>query len=295
MPLASQASTLGINDMSIQAEAAAVYRMCGDRTRAEALASEARALALDGGKRLVEEANLRLTGGDAEGAIRKLYALRTVYPEDGVYAQQLGYVWLKLRAWDRASVELSAALKLAPFFTGTTVGGVQAVSASNSAMTPEERARAVSEIWGALADARQGMNDLRGMASAREQSMLARGKPSAQEWMVQADLWDRARDPEAAIRAARFAVELDPNMLGAHLLCSRLYTLQGDLDRAIGHGRRAWELNPGHVENALSLAKLQLSRGDTNEARRVLEVSLARVPGDKRLAEALAKVKGYGG
>jgi tetratricopeptide (TPR) repeat protein len=295
MPLASQASTLGINDMSIQAEAAAVYRMCGDRTRAEALASEARALALDGGKRLVEEANLRLTGGDAEGAIRKLYALRTVYPEDGVYAQQLGYVWLKLRAWDRASVELSAALKLDPFFTGTTVGGVQAVSASNSAMTPEERARAVSEIWGALADARQGMNDLRGMASAREQSMLARGKPSAQEWMVQADLWDRARDPEAAIRAARFAVELDPNLLGAHLLCSRLYTLQGDLDRAIGHGRRVWELNPGHVENALSLAKLQLSRGDTNEARRVLEVSLARVPGDKRLAEALAKVKGYGG
>jgi tetratricopeptide (TPR) repeat protein len=139
------------------------------------------------------------------------------------------------------------------------------------------------------------MNDLRGMASAREQSMLARGKPSAQEWMVQAELWDRARDPEAAIRAARSAVELDPNMLGAHLLCSRLYTLQGDLDRAIGHGRRVWELNPGHVENALSLAKLQLSRGDTNEARRVLEVSLARVPGDKRLAEALAKVKGYGG
>ena len=60
--------------------------------------------------------------------------------------------------------------------------------------------------------------------------------------------------------------------------------------RAVGHGRMAWELEPGNADYDLNLTDLYRQRGETREARRVLEETLSRGSTDPRLRAAIQKL-----
>ena len=106
-------------------------------------------------------------------------------------------------------------------------------------------------------------------------------------WLAAAAAWAHARQPKRGIKAAAEAVRLAPRSARVQAVASELYGRAGDVARAIGHGRLAWELEPTNADLALSLSKLYAQRGERQEARRILEVTARQVRGDARLGEAL--------
>lgn len=289
--LAGHAATAAVTDAWVQAEAAAAFRLCGDTERASATSSAARALLPGGPGPLLAEADRILRGGDQEGGLRRYSALRAVYPEDGRFAAQIGRVWLHRKVYDRAAAELAYALALPPYAAIQATGGIQVADRRSDGLSPEERDKQVAQLWTDLADARLGMRDLRGVAEARQRAGEAANRKEPLVWFTIAESWDRAGDKAAAFAAARHAIELDNNFQPAHVLCMRLFAAAGDIDHAIGHGRLAWELNPGDVATTLLLAALYQRRNDVSEARQILSVTAERVPDNAAVREALKKLE----
>ena len=289
--LAGRAATAAVSDPVIQSEAAAVFRLCGDNQRAGAVASAARALLPGGPGALRVEADRVLRGGDTEGGLRRFSALRAVYPDEGRYAAQVGKIWLGRKVYDRAAAELSFALYLPPYAAVLGTGGVQVVDRRSDGIDPDERERQVAQLWAELAEARLGMRDLRGVADARQKAAEAGKRKEPAVWLAVAESWDRAGDKTAAFAAAQRSIELDSQFQPGQVLCMRLYAAAGEIDRAIGHGRVAWELNPNDVETTLLLAALYQRRSDPAEARQILSVTAERLPDNARLREALRKLE----
>jgi tetratricopeptide (TPR) repeat protein len=291
--LAGRAITAALTDASIQAEAAAVFRQCGDPDQAAAAASTARTLLVDGPGPWHEATARRSTGGDTEGALRRMSWLRTTFPSDGLFAKDLGGLWLSLDRPQEAAGELAAALKLPPFADGSEVQGIHFADRRADAMGPEKRTAMAIELWKTLANARRTLGDLPGVAQAMEQIAVEGRSTDPNDWIAAAQAWIEAGRPEAGVGAARKAVELRPDHPATQLTAAMVYARIGDSGRAIGHGRIAWNLDPKNLDTALMIGDLYLTRGENREARYVLEIALGHHPGDPRLRAALERAQGY--
>ena len=115
----------------------------------------------------------------------------------------------------------------------------------------------------------------------------------ADQWIEAARAWLAAGRPTRAIAPAQKAVSLRPDHPGMQTTAAEAYARSGDLGRAIGHGRVAWNLEPTNLDTSLMLADLYLSRGENREARRIVEVALGHHPEEPRLRAALRRAQGY--
>ncbi len=84
-------------------------------------------------------------------------------------------------------------------------------------------------------------------------------------------------DEEKAEKTLLAVLETDPDILDAHQMLGQLSTSQKRFDNALGHFRRALELDPAHKNSLMGMASSYRALGRKEEAlvgyRRVLEVS----------------------
>lgn len=292
--LAGRAVTGALQNAAIQAEAAAVFRLCREGERAQGTASTARTLLPEGPSRWELEANRMQSGSDHEGALRRVSRLRTIFPDDGRYARQLGALWLAQDEHALAELELSAALKLPPYADSTEAQGVHFAQRQAEALNPDQRRAANVRIWEDLADVRKARRDDEGMAEALENIALLEDSLDPARWVAVARAWAEADSAERGVRAAQRAIDLAPDNPEAHYIAARIFARAGMVDRAIGHGRSAWATNPGNPEVAWLLSQLYLSRGESREAVDVLQSALKANPRDRRLQDSLRKARSTG-
>jgi tetratricopeptide (TPR) repeat protein len=288
--LASRAVTGAPDVVEVQAEAGAVFRHCNDGPAAQAAASTARALLSRGPFEEEKNAIRRQKGGDLEGAIRRISWLRTIYPEEGGYARKLGMLWADVQVWGRAEVELMAALKLPPYAVSQGGAGVQFADRRAEQLTPQQRADAVANLWTELAKARQARGNVGGTAEALEFRARTSNSKNAEDWLRAARAWAMSPEPEKGIEAALRAVDLAPDSYEARKISTVVLVRAGMADRAIGHGRHAWDIKPGDPELAYLLARMHMERGEYRDARAMVSAGLGSAPGDMRLRELLRRL-----
>jgi tetratricopeptide (TPR) repeat protein len=291
--LAARAITAALDEPSVQAEAAAVFRGCADAEQAGAAANTARALVDEDAQVWFDAAARYSNGGDTEGALRRMSWLRATFPTDGRFAKDLGGLWLALGDAGRAEANLTAALKLPPYADGAEVQGIRFADRRADALTPEQRREEAARLWGILAKARGKLGDKAGVAEALEMAAREGRSTNPNEWLEAARAWMDAGKPGSGIEAAQQAVALRPDHPLTQLTAAEAYAKAGDTARAIGHGRVAWNLEPTNLDTSLMLADLYLSRGENREARRIVEVALSHHPGEPRLKAALKRAQGY--
>ncbi len=284
--LAARAQTSAMGRAEVQAEAAAVFRHCGDAERAQAAASTARTLQADGPAPWRATAARLSKGGDNEGAARHLSRLRAVWPEEGLIARDLGAVWDSLGAVPRAESELRQALALPPFAVARGDGSVRIVNNQSDALDVDARGAAIRDTQLRLARLRTELGDLPGAAAAI-QAVAAADVNDVGQWVAAAQAWARAGQARRGLDAVAEAVSRAPRDPAVQAVASTLYARAGDIGRAIGHGRLAWDLDPSNADVALALSALYVERSESREARRVLTETARRTPGDPRLTAAL--------
>jgi tetratricopeptide (TPR) repeat protein len=289
--LAGRAATGAASDITVQAEAAAVFRQCMETAQAQGASSTARTLLNRGPFNEEEEATRRQRGGDLEGAIRRLSWLRSIYPEEGLYARHLGILWADAKVWGRAEAELVAALRLPPFAIATTAAGVQFADRRSEQLTPDQRQAAVAQIWTELSRVRSNAGDIGGMAEALEERARSLRSTSAEDWLKAAQAWAVSSTPARGVESAMRAVDLAPDSYDARKVATLVLANAGIKDRAIGHGRNAWAIRPGDPDLALLLGRLHISRGEMRDARSILTEGFNANPHDPRLHDALRRLE----
>ncbi len=294
LSLAARAVTGAMQNAVIQAEAAAAFRLCGAGERAQGTASTARTLLAEGPTAWELSANRMQAGGDHEGALRRISRLRTVFPDNGRYARQLGGLWLARDEYARAEVELSAALKLAPYADSTVSGGVHYAQRQSEAMNPDDRRGAVIRIWQDLAEVRRKRSDTEGLAEALEELVVLEDSLDPARWVEVAEAWANAGSAERGVGVVQRAIDLAPDNPRAHFVAARIFASAGMVDRAVGHGRSAWAAMPSNPEIALLLGQLYMQRGEAREAVDVLKAAAVSNPRDRRVQEALRRAQKSG-
>lgn len=287
--LARRAALDAAGDPAIQGDAAAVLRLAGDAAGARDAASLAQTLLPAGPAAWAGAASRVAAGGDVEGAARRAARLRAVYPDEGLYARDLGRAWLAAGESARAALELEAALKLPPFFAGESAAGVTRVDRRSDGWSTAERDAERAAVLADVVRAREASGDLRAVAQAVQDAAAA--STDAGAWVAVAVAWERAGNLDLAVAAGRRAVELDPRRGEGHLALARLYGRTRDTNRALGHARAAAELLPNSPDAALVLGNLYLARGEADEAVKVLGVAVAAHPQDARLRAALERAR----
>jgi tetratricopeptide (TPR) repeat protein len=93
----------------------------------------------------------------------------------------------------------------------------------------------------------------------------------------------RADAPEGgeAVHALEHAVELQPDLLQAHVLLGKLLLRTGDLDRAAKHLEQALQLEPDHMPAIYQLAQVRQKQGDREAARALFE-KVQQAKGEER-------------
>ncbi len=280
-----------IDDADLEADAAAVFWYCGDAERAREAANSAHTLLAGPTQPWMDDAWRVLDGGDLHGAAWRYSRLRALHPTDGELARQLGGIWLKLESWPEAVAELNAALTLAPFADGSRTEGVHVADRASDRLSPEERIAATAELWEAVSVAQEGAGDLVASADALERSARLVMDTDPARWLEISALWERAGVPDGTLRAALVAVELAPRDPRPHLAALKISAILGELDRAVAHGRAAWELGGASPELALLLGQIYERRGDTRDARELYREALTRYPRDPRIQNAVTRTR----
>jgi len=290
--VAARAAANALTDVQVQAEAAAVFRLCGDAAAATAAANAARALLMDGPKMWALQADRRAKGGDYEGAVRRYSWMRAVYPDEGPYAAQLGIAYLKAGDGARAAGELESALKMAPYAsTGALSSGVHVAYRTADQLGENERQAMVEKLYEALSQAESLRGDRASYARTLEKGLRQKGSRDPAEWLRVVGAWAAAPDPSPGMEAARIAADLAPNAIEPRILMARIHASRGEVDRAVGQAHLAFRSRPKDVELALFLGNLLVVRGERAEAARVYKECLNLNPNDARLQSALSRLQ----
>lgn len=270
------------------ADVAAAFRMCGDAERAQTAGSSARNRAGGGPHDLQVEASRFLRNGDLEGGARRLSRVRATWPELGVVARDLGVTWMRLEEDGLADVELSQALELSPFAVARGGNAVQVVQRSADDLDASQRRAALLELHQALSVVRSRLGN-GATAAASLQRVAELQVDDVSLWLEAARAWERAGKPRKAVPALLEALERGRRDATIQAAAAEIFARAGDIDRAVGHGRIAWDLDPSDVGVALHLSALYAERGEDREARLVLEQT-RKQRADPRLDEALSKL-----
>jgi len=89
---------------------------------------------------------------------------------------------------------------------------------------------------------------------------------------AQSFLWRQQREPDRAVLALKEAIERDPNNYLPYLTLANLQLARGDLDAAVEGYRDVLELNPNAVSASSSLAQTLARQGKLGEAKAQYEM-----------------------
>ena len=291
--LATRASASHFGNGRVQAEAASVFRLCGQSSSLKSTATTARALVHDRGATWIDSAILRGNGEDQEGALRKVSWVRAIFPDDGMVAREMGNLWAHLDEPGRAIQELELALTLPPYTTETRKG-VQLAIENSTNMDSDDRRAAIEEIWTAIIQIHESRNNRVGVAEAIGSQIAARRDQAPEDYLRLSDAWEFAGSQEKALEAAVKAIKKDSSHIAARTRCAILYATMGDLEAAVGHARLAWSQNTADLQLTILLGELHLARDNRREARRVFGVGLGHHPDNERLQKGMRRAQGYG-
>jgi tetratricopeptide (TPR) repeat protein len=292
--LAKRASSSFFENARVQAEAASIFRLCGETGSLKATATTARALILDNGENWINSAIRRGNAADQEGALRRLGWLRAMYPNDGLIAREMGLLWWHLGNGERARQEFKAALALPPFYTGGGTQGVFLADRRGDGMSGDERRDAIEKIWDVIIEIHKSENDKVGVAQAIESQLSARRERAPEDYIRLSQAWEKAGDYDKAVEACLKAVKQTTNHMAANTQCAKMYAMLGDLDTAVGHARLAWKQKPEDLELTILLGELYLARNNRREARRIFRIGEGHHPDNPRIQAGLKQASGYG-
>jgi Flp pilus assembly protein TadD len=112
--------------------------------------------------------------------------------------------------------------------------------------------------------------------------------PTASAWTNYGVTLEKLGDPQAAARAYRSAMGIDPNYFNAWLYLARVYNLVGDVTRAVPLFNRALEIEPTNSDVNADLAELEFKAGAFTDARRYADVAARSNPSNARAHYYLA-------
>ena len=228
--------------------------------------------------------------GHKERAIRRLEALRGAYTTSGQVAAQLGLLYSEQAAWLDAARHLSAALKLKPYVTDKSVSGVTLMEPGDTLKESKRRAEHI-EIAEKLGVAYLKLGQPGKAAIAWQEGAERTLKPTANAYIGIAQAWQSAGNIDRMGQAAQMATHLEPTNADAHLLLARAYA-SSNLEWAIRHAQKSWEINADKTETVVFLGELYESRGEKRVARELYRDALRRHPSDARIYAAFERVGG---
>lgn len=115
-----------------------------------------------------------------------------------------------------------------------------------------------------------------------------RATPTASAWTNYGVTLEKLGDPQAAARAYRTAMGIDPNYFNAWLYLARVYNLLGDVTQAVPLFNRALEIEPRNSDVNADLAELEFKAGAFTDARRYADVAARSNPTNARAHYYLA-------
>jgi tetratricopeptide (TPR) repeat protein len=292
--MALRASAISYDDVQIQAEAASIFRICGDDSNLKTTSTTARTLMMDDGEDWIDSAIRRGNGTDQEGALRRLGWLRAMYPDDGIVAKEMGLLWSHLGDHALALEELELSLTLPPLSSEKGSKAIRVANRRVDQMDATEKREAISSIWDEIIGIHKARNDKMGVAGAMESQLAARLDKAPEDYVVVSQAWERAGAYDQAVSACLKAVKQTTNHVEAHTQCARMYAKLGDLKSAVGHARVAFEQRPSDADLTVLLGQLHLAGYNRREARRVFSIGVRHHPDDPRMQEGLREARGYG-
>ena len=201
------------------------------------------------------EAVLRQSAGDTEGTLRMLSRLAVSRPAEPSYSAALGMLWLQVGEPEFARRALEDALE----------------------QDPEQ-----PDAWVSLAVACTDLERFDCAGSAWE-NRIKHGEPLPDNWMLAGDAWDRTDDYRRQVQFWMSAARANPTDGTIAMKLSKAYHRYGDLDMAIGYGRRAQQLAPTDADVIASLLELLEHRGgEEAEMRSLMELGRRAHPRDSR-------------
>ena len=210
-------------------------------------------------------ANALARGGDFEAAVARYRRLLEVDPDHLEARSRLGTALAQAGRLDEGIVELRGVVERDP--KGT---------------------RARLNLGVALAEA----GDLEG-AIAQHLAILDLNPDPQQLALIHFNLgtfYKRTGDLDRAMEHHRRAIELDPQNAAAHFDLGEILSANDRLAESLVHYSRAGEIRPTYDVARLREATTLMRLERYADAKRVLEEGLARIPGDRRLAHALARL-----
>jgi tetratricopeptide (TPR) repeat protein len=102
--------------------------------------------------------------------------------------------------------------------------------------------------------------------------------------------YKKTGDPQRAEEHYRKALEQDPKLAGAHFDLGEIMSAQGRLAEALPHYSRAADIQPNSAVVRLRAATTLMRLERYSDAVRALERGVRRIPGERRLEHALARL-----
>jgi tetratricopeptide (TPR) repeat protein len=279
---------------SVMADAAALFMLFGDDDRYRESINILKSLVPDAEQRYLEQAVALDAAGSVESSLRLLQWAFALDPEDGRVARHIGLLYHRRQAWELALGFLQRAAKLQPYASRDSELGVRYETKTTGSLSAEQIQTETVELFSAMADCYEGLGRPLDAAAMWEKTFAMSATATPADWLRVALVWERAGDPDRAVKAAFLAVEGDSRNGEGQFLLARAYARAGDVDNAIGRARLAWQLLPHNPEVALFLGRLYEKRLDFGAARDAYATQLDRSPSDARLREALRSLEARG-
>jgi tetratricopeptide (TPR) repeat protein len=262
------------------------------RAEQRATTTSERMLALDAridddgglGEQWLEASQRGRAAGYTEGSLRLALRAGAARPADALTSWEVGLMWADLGEPAQAKGWLERALATPPYDAPVS-SGATVIAAEIGTIDLAERDRVRAEMAMPLADACRELGLHADEARALTVVAKVNSDPAIMMRIARSHL--AAGDNQLAgdwAAAAALKGAVDADVLAAHA-----YSKAGDLQKALGWARTAWERDTAHPRNAIVLADLYLLNGQPHFAIQVLEECLV-ISGDPAVRQHLKRV-----
>jgi len=289
--MASEAAALAPDDAGIQSLAAMVFMMSKNQVEFDRAHKMARALLPSSPQEALLDAVWRSEQGDTEGSIRALATLLGAYPHEGKVSAQLGLLFAERGAWTDAVRALEMALTSDPYKGSASVSGVIRMTSGDSIVEGRRRGEVIL-IAQRLGDSYQAIGRHDKAAQAWQIGLNKNPKPTASGFLQVANAWERAGDVDQMGQAAQAASEIEPQNPAAHFVLARAFDKSNNVEWAIRHAQKSWNLDPKQADVAILLGSLYEARGERRVARELYRDALRRHPSNTLIYAAFERVGG---
>jgi tetratricopeptide (TPR) repeat protein len=289
--IATDAVAIASDDGRIQAECASIFWKAKRQAPFNRANKMARALLPASPRADMQRANWYAEQGHTERAIRKLEGLRGAYTTSAKVAATLGLLYAKQGAWNNAIRHLGASLSLKPYSNESAVSGVSRMKAGDS-LKEGQRVTEIIEVATRLGEAYHETGQHAHAAKAWQIGVDHSQNPTGADHLRIANAWHLAGNNDQMGQSAQTATNLEPGNPEGHLLLARAYDAANNVEWAIRHAQKSWEIDPDQANIVIFLGELYENRGERRVARELYRDALRRHPSDAHIYAAFERVGG---